>query len=77
MGPIINKLWIDCGDRILIFNKDKIVCYKEYFPNYGQEIEGAVFVFKDRPNIVALPREKANFLIRRIDDKSLWVIHQE
>lgn len=77
VGPIIYKVWIDCGDRILIFNKDKIVCYKEYFPNYGQEIEGAIFIFKDRPDIVALPREKTNFLIRRIDNKSFWVIHQE
>lgn len=75
VGPIINRLWQDVGDRILIFNKDKIVCYKEYFPNHGQELEGALFLFKDAPDIVALPREKTQFLIRRRDNKSFWVIH--
>ena len=56
---------------------NEVVCYKEYFPNYGQKIDGSVFVFKNRPSIVAIPREKANFLIRKIDDNTFWVIHQE
>jgi len=87
VGPVIRRLYSDIGDRILILNKNQkvkdnshlneVVCYKEYFPNYGQKIDGSVFVFKNRPSIVAIPREKANFLIRKIDDKTFYVIHQE
>ena len=87
VGPVIRRLYSDIGDRILILNKNQkvkdnshlneVVCYKEYFPNYGQKNEGSVFVFRNRPPIVAIPREKANFLIRKIDDKTFWVIHHE
>jgi hypothetical protein len=87
VGPVIRRLYGDVGDRILILNKNKkvkdnshlneVVCYKEYFPNYGQKNEGSVFVFRNRQPIIAIPREKANFLIRKIDDNSFWVIHQE
>ena len=34
-------------------------------------------MFRNRQPIVAIPREKANFLIRKIDDNTFWVIHQE
>ena len=87
VGPVIRRLYGDIGDRILILNKkekvkdnshlNEVVCYKEYFPNYGQKNEGSVFVFRNRPPIVAIPREKANFLIRKIDDNTFWVIHHE
>ena len=78
VGPIIKKLYRDVGDRILILdNKKEVVCYKEYFPNYGQKIEGSLFLFKNNPNMIAIPREKANFRIRKRDDNSFWVIHQE
>ena len=87
VGPVIRRLYGDVGDRILILNRNQkirdnshlneVVCYKEYFPNYGQKIEGSVFVFRNRPPIIAIPREKANFLIRKIDDNTFWVIHQE
>jgi hypothetical protein len=87
VGPVIRKLYVDVGSRILILKRsqeekdnshlNEVVCYKEYFPNYGQRIEGSVFVFKNRPPIVAIPREKANFLIRKIDDNTFWVIHQD
>ena len=87
VGPVIRRLYGDVGDRILILNRNQkirdnshlneVVCYKEYFPNYGQKIDGSVFVFKNSPSIVAIPREKANFLIRKIDDNTFYVIHQE
>ena len=87
VGPVIRKLYGDVGSRILILSKrqkvkdnsrlNEVVCYKEYFPNYGQKIEGSVFVFRNRLPIVAIPRKKANFLIRKIDDNTFWVIHQE
>lgn len=87
VGPVIRRLYDDVGDRILILNKNQkirdnshlneVVCYKEYFPNYGQKIEGSVFVFRNRQTIVAIPREKANFIIRKRDDNSYWVIHQD
>ena len=87
VGSVIRKLYGDVGSRILILNRNKkvkdnshlneVVCYKEYFPNYGQKIEGSVFVFRNRQPIVAIPREKANFLIRKIDDNTFWVIYQE
>ena len=87
IGPVIRRLYGDVGDRILILNRNQKIrdnshlnevgCYKEYFPNYGQKIEGSVFVFRNEPPIIAIPREKANFLIRKIDDNTFWVIHQE
>ena len=87
VGPVIRRLYGDVGDRILILNRNQkirdnshlneVVCYKEYFPNYGQKIDGSVFVFKNSPSIVAIPREKANFLIRKIDDNTFYVIHQK
>lgn len=78
VGSVIRKIYGDVGDRILILNKGKgVVYYKEYFPNYGQQIEGALFLFKNNPNMIAIPREKANFRIRKRDDNSFWVIHQE
>lgn len=87
VGPVIRRLYGDVGDRILILNKNKnprdythlsnVVLYKEFFPNYGQKIEGPIFVFNNRSKIVAIPREKANFIIRKIDDYSFWVIHKE
>ena len=87
VGPVIRRLYDDVGDRILILNKNQkirdnshlneVVCYKEYFPNYGQKIKGSVFVFRNRQTIVAIPREKANFIIRKRDDNSYWVIHQD
>jgi hypothetical protein len=87
VGPVIRKLYGDVGSRILILSKrqkvkdnsrlNEVVCYKEYFPNYGQKIEGSVFVFRNSPPIIAIPREKANFLIQKIDDNTFWVIHQE
>lgn len=87
VGPVIKRLYGDVGDRILILNKNKnvkdysqlneVVLYKEYFPNYGQEIKGARFVFKNDADMIAIPRNKANFIIRKRDEKSFWVIHQE
>ena len=87
VGPVIKRLYEDVGDRILILNRNKkvkdyshlneVVLYKEYFPNYGQEIKGALFVFKNDPDMIAIPREKANFIIRKRDKKSFWVIHQD
>jgi hypothetical protein len=87
VGPVIRKLYGDVGSRILILNRNQkkkdnshlneVVCYKEYFPNYGQKIVGSVFVFRNRQPIVAIPRKKANFLIRKIDDNAFWVIYQE
>lgn len=76
VGPIIGKLYEDVGDRILILNKEnEVVYYKEYFPNYGQKIEGAVFLFKDDPDMIAIPREKARFLIRKRDEDSFWIVY--
>lgn len=87
VGPVIRRLYGDVGDRILILNKNKnprdytdlskVVLYKEYFPNYGQKIEGSIFSFKKRSKILAIPREKAKFVIRKIDDDTFWVIHQD
>lgn len=87
VGPVIRRLYGDVGDRILILNINKtprdytdlskVVLYKEYFPNYGQKIEGSIFSFKKRSKILAIPREKAKFVIRKIDDDTFWVIHQE
>ena len=77
VGPIIGKLYKDVGDRILILNKEnEVVYYKEYFPNYGQKIEGAVFLFKDDPDMIAIPREQAKFLIKKRNEDSYWVIYQ-
>ena len=85
VGPVIKRLYGDVGDRILILNRNKkikdyshlneVVLYKEYFPNYGQKIKGALFVFKNEPDMIAIPREKANFIIRKRDENSFWVIH--
>lgn len=87
VGPVIKRLYGDVGDRILILNRNKkvkdyshlneVVLYKEYFPNYGQDIKGALFIFKNDADMIAIPREDANFIIRKRDEKSFWVIHQE
>ena len=78
IGPVINHLWCDVGNKILILNKRKeIVYYKEWDMYYGQDLEGAIFHFKNAPIIKAIPREKANFIIRKRDEDSFWVIHQE
>ncbi len=87
VGPVIRRLYGDVGDRILILNRNQkvkdyshlneVVLYKEYFPNYGQKIKGALFVFKGDPNMIAIPREKANFIIRKRDENSFLVIHHE
>ncbi|MCR4769610.1 MAG: hypothetical protein K5874_05305 [Bacteroidaceae bacterium] len=74
--PIIGKLYEDVGDRILILNKEnEVVYYKEYFPNYGQKRKGAVFLFKDDPDMIAIPREKTKFLIRKRDEDSFWIFY--
>ena len=86
VGPVIERLYGDVGDRILILKRNKkvrdfshlneVVLYKEYFPNYGQEIKGALFIFKNDSDMIAIPRRKANFIIRKRDENSFWVIHQ-
>ncbi len=77
-GPVIYRLWGDVGDKMLILNKDKeVVYYKEWDMYYGQDLEGAIFRFKSDSIMIAIPRSDANFLIRKRDDKSFWVIHQE
>ena len=78
IGSVINHLWCDVGNKILILNKRKeIVYYKEWDMYYGQDLEGAIFHLKNAPIIKAIPREKANFIIRKRDEDSFWVIHQE
>ena len=63
------------GDAKLISQIQKY--YKEWDMYYGQDLEGAIFHFKNAPIIKAIPREKANFIIRKRDEDSFWVIHQE
>lgn len=78
LGISVKNLSLDFGERIFIVNKRKVIIYyKEWLPNYGQEIKGALFQFKKDSMIIAIPREKANFIIRKRDEKSFWVIHQE
>ena len=88
VGPVIRRLYEDVGERILILSKNKnprdythlseVVYYKEYFPFWEQEqIKGALFIFNNDTKIIAIPRKKANFTIRKRDEKSFWVIHQE
>ena len=77
-GPVIYRLWRDVGDKMLILNKDKeVVYYKEWDMYYGQDLEGAFFRFKRDVMMIAIDRRDANFLIRKRDEKSFWVIHQE
>ena len=78
IGPVINHLWTDVGNKMLILNKRKeIVYYKEWDMYYGQDLKGAFFRFKNAPVMIAIPRQKANFIIRKRDEKSFWVIYQE
>ena len=78
LGISVNNMSLDFGKRIFIVNKRKvIVYYKEWLPNYGQVIKGALFQFKKDSMVIALPREKANFIIRKRDDNSFWVVHVE
>lgn len=76
VGPIIRKLWGDVGDRILILDKKKnVVCYKEFFPNYGQDIEGTIFDSEKWPKIVALPRNDTKFLVQK-DGKAYIMLYK-
>lgn len=78
LGISVENMSLDFGERIFLVNKRKVIIYyKEWLPNYGQEIKGALFQFKKDSMIIAIPREKANFIIRKRDEKSFWVIHQE
>ena len=78
IGPVIYNLWGDLGDKMLILNKKKeVIYYKEWDMYYGQSLEGALFRFSNDSNMIAIPREKTKFLIRKRDEKSFWVIHQE
>jgi len=77
-GPFVQKYYYDVGDRLFLINKrEKVVYYHEWFVNYGQKIKGAIFIYKGHPQMLALPRERAKFLIRKRDEDSFWVICQD
>ena len=78
IGPIINDLWVDSGDKMLILNKyRKVVYYKEWDMYYGQNLDGILFRFEKDSPIIAIARKDAKFLIRKRDKNSFWVIHQK
>lgn len=78
VGPVIYRLWGDLGDKMLILDKKKdVIYYKEWDMYYGQDLEGALFCFDNDSTMIAIPREKSKFLIRKRDEKSFWVIYQE
>ena len=66
IGPIINDLWVDSGDKMLILNKyRKVVYYKEWDMYYGQNLDGILFRFEKDSPIIAIARKDAKFLIRK------------
>ena len=80
LGISVYNLGLDFGERIFILNKFKeIVYYKEWLPipSYGQGTKGAIFCFNNDSMMIAIPRNKTKFLIKKRDAKSFWVIYQE
>ncbi len=78
LGISVYNLGLDFGERIFLLNKYKeIVYYKEWLPNYGQAVKGALFCFNNDSSMIAIPRKKTKFLIRKRDAKSFWVFYQD
>ena len=77
VGPVINHLWVDNGDKMLILSKyKKVIYYQEWDMYNGQELKGAFFCFKTDSTVYAIPRKDARFLIRKRDSNSYWLIYQ-
>ena len=77
MGSTFDYLFGDIGSRLIIVNKQKVIYNREWNITCDEKPEGAYFIFENDPKMVAIPRKKAKFLIRKRDEKSFWVIHQE
>lgn len=66
----INSYWQDVGDRIIFVKGNKIVYYKEYFPNHETPLKRITF---DPSTVQKTNKEDAIFLIRKVSDK-LYVL---
>lgn len=74
LGPNFNYLTIDTGDKMLLVNSfKKVLYYKEWEMIYDQKIDWPIFVFESESKIMVIPRDSAQFLIRKRDDDSYWV----
>ena len=81
LGPVVEGYYYDVGNRIYLLNKrEKVVYYHEWFP-YPRPPKGrAIFLYKGYPQMLAIPREKAGFLIRKgIEgfEDTYFVFHQD
>ena len=74
MGPNYRYLTIDTGDKMLLVDSLKnVVYYKEWEMIYDQKVNWSLFVFDDTSKVIAIPRDKAKFLIRKSDEDPYWV----
>lgn len=83
IGSDAGHFYQDVGSRLYIMNNQgRIIYYKEWFVNYGQRIKGSIFVFNGdfdggETDMIAIPRNNSKFIIRKRDEYTYWVIHEE
>ena len=77
IGATYGYSFVDIGSKLLLVNKPEVIYNRGWEVTCDEEPEGVYFLFENDPKIVALPRNKTKFLIKRRGRKSFWVIHQE